>query len=56
MRPRTNDKDPVSKLKYYKAWIVFNKSDKGTVVSAYCFGKGGGGGMFLCHKILSSMQ
>jgi hypothetical protein len=29
VRPRTNDKDPVSKLKYYKAWIVFSKSDKG---------------------------
>jgi hypothetical protein len=41
VRPRTNDIDPVYKLKYYKAWIVFSKSDKGTVVSAYCSCKGG---------------
>ena len=40
VRPRTNDIDPVSKLKYYKAWIVFSKSDKGTVISAYCSCKG----------------
>jgi hypothetical protein len=39
-RQRTNDIDPVSKLKYYKAWIVFSKSDKGRVVSAYCSCKG----------------
>jgi hypothetical protein len=36
VRPRTNGIDPVS-----KAWIVFSKSDKGTVVSAYCSYKGG---------------
>ena len=41
VRPRTNDKDPVSKLKYYKLWIVFSKSDKGAVFSAYCSCKGG---------------
>lgn len=40
-RPRTNEKCPITKLKYYKAWIIFNKSDNGAIFSALCSCKGG---------------
>ena len=26
VKPRTNEKDPISKLLYYKLWIIFNKN------------------------------
>ena len=45
VRPRTNEKDPVSKLGYYKLWIVLSKTkeaeNKGSIHSGLCSCKGG---------------
>ena len=46
VKPRTNEKDPVTKLPYYKQWIILSESVAGTtsatcVHSAFCNCKGG---------------
>ena len=45
VKPRTNEKDPISKLGYYKLWIILSKTteatNKGTIISALCSCKGG---------------
>ena len=40
VRPRTRDKDPVTKLPYYNVWIILKK-DGNRIFSAYCTCKGG---------------
>ena len=45
VKPRTNEKDPISKLSFYKAWIILSKTDQDssmrTIISAHCTCKGG---------------
>ncbi len=44
VKPRTKEKDPVTKLKFYTAWVVLTNSiefSTGSVYSAYCCCKGG---------------
>ena len=42
VRPRTNEKDPMTKLNYYSSWIIFNTQGTSTLIkSAYCTCKGG---------------
>ena len=45
VKPRTNENDPISKLGYYKLWIILSTTaeamDKGTILSALCSCKGG---------------
>ena len=41
VKPRTHDKDPISKFPYYKLWIIFEKHDVHTsIYSANCTCKG----------------
>ena len=40
VKPRTRDKDPVTKLPYYNVWIICKK-DGARIHSAYCTCKGG---------------
>ena len=42
VKPRTNDKDPISKLPFYKTWVIVNKdAPKNILKSAFCSCKGG---------------
>ena len=42
VKPRTNEKDPVSKKPYYSLWNVFSSDDmQSSIYSAYCRCKGG---------------
>ena len=44
VKPRTNEKDPVSKKPYYLTWIIVTKEEshqRGSIYSAYCSCKGG---------------
>ena len=58
VRPRTNEKDPISKLGYYKSWIVFSKTkeaeNKGTIHSAICSCKGGY--VFIIYMIIKDIR
>ena len=40
VKPRTRDKDPITKLPYYNVWIIC-KNDGSRIHSAYCTCKGG---------------
>jgi len=40
VKPRTNDKDPLTKLGFYSVWVIFCSSSI-SVKSAYCTCKGG---------------
>jgi len=41
VKPRTNDRDPVTKLSHYSCWIVLRSSSESSIQSAYCTCKGG---------------
>ncbi|XP_053398661.1 uncharacterized protein LOC128556868 [Mercenaria mercenaria] len=43
VKPRTCDKDPVSKLSFYSSWIIVKNDERSTscVLSAYCSCRGG---------------
>ncbi|KAL4235340.1 hypothetical protein ACF0H5_006975 [Mactra antiquata] len=41
VKPRTNDKDPVTKLGFYRCWILLKKTLEVCIQSAYCTCKGG---------------
>ena len=41
VKPRTREKDPITKLPYYKVWILLMGTDSNRVYSAYCTCKGG---------------
>ena len=54
VKPRTNDKDPISKLPYYKLWIIFDKHDLHTsIYSANCSCKGGSDGY--CRHVVATI-
>jgi hypothetical protein len=40
VKPRTNDRDPLTKLDHYSVWITFN-TEQVAIKSAYCSCKGG---------------
>ena len=42
VKPRTNDKDPVTKQPFYKTWIIVSSKNIAKVIfSAFCTCKGG---------------
>ncbi|XP_052760786.1 uncharacterized protein LOC128203416 [Mya arenaria] len=41
VKPRTNDKDPITKRDLYKCWIVTKNVEEGSIKYAYCICKGG---------------
>ena len=41
VKPRTQERDPITKLKYYNSWIILKDADDGRIVSAHCSCKGG---------------
>ena len=41
VKPRTQEKDPITKLKYYNVWLIINAEDNGRIISGYCTCKGG---------------
>ena len=41
VKPRTQEKDPITKLKYYNVWLIINAEDDGRIISGYCTCKGG---------------
>ena len=42
VKPRTNEKDPITKKPYYVSWIIFSaQEDASRIYSAYCGCKGG---------------
>ena len=41
VKPRTQEKDPITKLKYYNVWLIINAEDDGRIISGYCPCKGG---------------
>lgn len=48
VKPRTKEKDPISKLSFYRTWILFSLSaEKCCITSAYCTCKGGYVSIFL---------
>ncbi|XP_052804931.1 uncharacterized protein LOC128234619 [Mya arenaria] len=53
VKPRTNDKDPVSKRGYYSCWIMMKNSDEGSIQSAYCSCKGGIDGY--CRHVVATL-
>ena len=54
VKPRTNEKDPISKLPYYKLWIIFDKHDLHTsIYSANCSCKGGSDGY--CRHVVATI-
>ncbi|XP_052215606.1 uncharacterized protein LOC127834067 [Dreissena polymorpha] len=53
VKPRTNDKDPVSKKGYYACWIILKTCDEGSIHSAYCTCKGGIDGC--CRHVVATL-
>ena len=54
VKPRTNDKDPIAKLPYYKLWTIFDKHDLHTsIYSANCTCKGGSDGY--CRHVVATI-
>ena len=41
VKPRTQEKDPITKLKYYNVWLMINAEEDGRIISGYCTCKGG---------------
>lgn len=41
VKPRTQEKDPITKLKHYNVWIVMTSNEESRIHSAYCTCKGG---------------
>jgi len=41
VKPRTREKDPISKLPYYNVWIILRPTESNRVFSAWCSCKGG---------------
>lgn len=41
VKPRTKDRDSITKLRHYNVWIIMSKSEGARVHSAYCTCKGG---------------
>ena len=54
VKPRTNDKDPISKLPYYKLWIILDKNESHSrVFTAQCSCKGGNDGY--CRHVVAAI-
>ena len=41
VKPRRQEKDPITKLKHYSVWIIMTSGDGSRVHSSYCSCKGG---------------
>ena len=54
VKPRTKDRDPITKLQYYKQWIIFtNDENSDTIYSADCNCKGGNDGY--CRHVVATL-
>ena len=53
IKPRTRDKDPVTCMPFYRAWIIFSNVTDNSVYSAFCCCKGGADGF--CRHIVATL-
>lgn len=53
VKPRTNDKDPVTRKSHYSCWISMKNSSEASIQLAYCTCKGGVDGS--CRHVVATL-